>query len=152
MTVLWPWLYFLSFFFLMIRRPPRSTLFPYTTLFRSPGRGARARTAAAGRPGEDHATPQAAAPAGDARARARAFRRGWPQSHEAREPSRPDCAVGISLLPRRGSASRRARDAVRPRGTGGAGRGGHSARRLPALHAAGVTHPDRPRATNRRHR
>src|SRR2546430_4462820 len=38
------------FFFLMIRRPPRSTLFPYTTLFRSkrlgrfavrPSRGAR---------------------------------------------------------------------------------------------------------------
>src|SRR5438552_13999344 len=28
---------FLFFFFLMIRRPPRSTLFPYTTLFRSPG-------------------------------------------------------------------------------------------------------------------
>src|SRR5438477_10610545 len=27
------------FFFLMIRRPPRSTLFPYTTLFRSPGGG-----------------------------------------------------------------------------------------------------------------
>src|SRR5882672_12788393 len=27
---------FLFFFFLMIRRPPRSTLFPYTTLFRSP--------------------------------------------------------------------------------------------------------------------
>src|SRR5256884_6004706 len=27
----------LSFFFLMIRRPPRSTLFPYTTLFRSLG-------------------------------------------------------------------------------------------------------------------
>src|SRR3989449_8632242 len=26
----------MSFFFLMIRRPPRSTLFPYTTLFRSP--------------------------------------------------------------------------------------------------------------------
>src|SRR6266851_7307209 len=31
------------FFFLMIRRPPRSTLFPYTTLFRSqPKRRARA--------------------------------------------------------------------------------------------------------------
>src|SRR5207248_10474384 len=28
----------LFFFFLMIRRPPRSTLFPYTTLFRSLGR------------------------------------------------------------------------------------------------------------------
>src|SRR3712207_7694539 len=27
---------FIFFFFLMIRRPPRSTLFPYTTLFRSP--------------------------------------------------------------------------------------------------------------------
>src|SRR3712207_8016353 len=34
------------FFFLMIRRPPRSTLFPYTTLFRSgrrPGRRASSR-------------------------------------------------------------------------------------------------------------
>src|SRR5256885_16340432 len=30
------------FFFLMIRRPPRSTLFPYTTLFRS-GRAANHR-------------------------------------------------------------------------------------------------------------
>src|SRR3712207_7291683 len=29
---------FMSFFFLMIRRPPRSTLFPYTTLFRSAAR------------------------------------------------------------------------------------------------------------------
>src|SRR3712207_8104007 len=29
--------YLLLFFFLMIRRPPRSTLFPYTTLFRSSG-------------------------------------------------------------------------------------------------------------------
>src|SRR2546429_1464315 len=29
------WLRIVFFFFLMIRRPPRSTLFPYTTLFRS---------------------------------------------------------------------------------------------------------------------
>src|SRR6266481_8892142 len=36
---LWYFIY-LFFFFLMIRRPPRSTLFPYTTLFRSPGRPA----------------------------------------------------------------------------------------------------------------
>src|SRR3712207_7309771 len=28
----------MTFFFLMIRRPPRSTLFPYTTLFRSKAR------------------------------------------------------------------------------------------------------------------
>src|SRR5438477_3708123 len=31
-------LLFFLFFFLMIRRPPRSTLFPYTTLFRSEAR------------------------------------------------------------------------------------------------------------------
>src|SRR6266536_6573589 len=41
--------FFLIFFFLMIRRPPRSTLFPYTTLFRSgrprrPGSGCRWRS------------------------------------------------------------------------------------------------------------
>src|SRR5436309_11882124 len=55
------------FFFLMIRRPPRSTLFPYTTLFRSfgapvsqervqAGRGAASATAAPTRRGrsEEH--------------------------------------------------------------------------------------------------
>src|SRR5437899_10584479 len=54
---------FFFFFFLMLLRPPRSTLFPYTTLFRSrrcewpgvsptglPGRGARARLPPAERP------------------------------------------------------------------------------------------------------
>src|SRR2546422_4448683 len=30
--------FYIFFFFLMIRRPPRSTLFPYTTLFRSRAR------------------------------------------------------------------------------------------------------------------
>src|SRR5690606_40233036 len=35
--------------FSVARRPPRSTLFPYTTLFRSARAGARAREAAAGR-------------------------------------------------------------------------------------------------------
>src|SRR2546430_7394543 len=47
------WLrHFFLFFFLMIRRPPRSTLFPYTTLFRSsPTSAAPASvTATAGRP------------------------------------------------------------------------------------------------------
>src|SRR2546422_3626629 len=55
------WLCFV--FFLMIRRPPRSTLFPYTTLFRShalvlaarerpdPAIGERRRVAALQRPG-----------------------------------------------------------------------------------------------------
>src|SRR2546422_3762136 len=36
-------MYIFSFFFLMIRRPPRSTLFPYTTLFRSPFASRRSR-------------------------------------------------------------------------------------------------------------
>src|SRR6266850_2349346 len=35
-------IFLLFFFFLMIRRPPRSTLFPYTTLFRSDAHAARA--------------------------------------------------------------------------------------------------------------
>src|SRR5215813_15183169 len=37
MFITWKYcvLFFVLFFFLMIRRPPRSTLFPYTTLFRS---------------------------------------------------------------------------------------------------------------------
>src|SRR5476651_2834122 len=35
------------FFFLMIRRPPRSTLFPYTTLFRSTEFGRRRHCASA---------------------------------------------------------------------------------------------------------
>src|SRR3712207_8440099 len=46
------------FFFLMIRRPPRSTLFPYTTLFRSlpaAGRRQRAADAAAGVAGHPRA-------------------------------------------------------------------------------------------------
>src|SRR6266496_6224254 len=46
------YLLFFSFFFLMIRRPPRSSLFPYTTLFRSGARSpARSlgATAAVGR-------------------------------------------------------------------------------------------------------
>src|SRR3982750_4933375 len=44
------------FFFLMIRRPPRSTLFPYTTLFRS-GRSP---------PGQGHRPPRRTRPAHDA--------------------------------------------------------------------------------------
>src|SRR5258708_38846987 len=42
---------FFLFFFLMIRRPPRSTLFPYTTLFRSVAQGrGRKRPGPAGKP------------------------------------------------------------------------------------------------------
>src|SRR5260370_24855145 len=52
----------MRFFFLMIRRPPRSTLFPYTTLFRSPlGRDSEilgAQTRAEGAADMPIATPE----------------------------------------------------------------------------------------------
>src|SRR2546426_12652464 len=54
--------HYCSFFFLMIRRPPRSTLFPYTTLFRSrvvtcrsaPGDAHAGRVSRAGAPQSGH--------------------------------------------------------------------------------------------------
>src|SRR2546430_12288132 len=59
------------FFFLMIRRPPRSTLFPYTTLFRS---SARPRPAGRARRGGGPRGLRRR-PCGGARAR-------WPRSEE----------------------------------------------------------------------
>src|SRR3712207_7877699 len=53
-----------SFFFLMIRRPPRSTLFPYTTLFRSPPRSRSSGTASP----LDRCRTTACAPRGTGRA------------------------------------------------------------------------------------
>src|SRR3712207_7493597 len=71
-------MYCLSFFFLMIRRPPRSTLFPYTTLFRSGGRD-RALHAGGGR--------------ADAQVRAAGIRQGEEgggEAHPLREDARGD--------------------------------------------------------------
>src|SRR3989454_5119718 len=79
----------LAFFFLMIRRPPRSTLFPYTTLFR-PRSGA---SAAAGRPRGD----RPGATSGSAPGRRRAARPGRPGR---RGPS-------VELSRRRGWTGRR---------------------------------------------
>src|SRR2546430_4495565 len=45
----------ICFFFLMIRRPPRSTLFPYTTLFRSRAHGGGREHARAAQHGRVHA-------------------------------------------------------------------------------------------------
>src|SRR3989442_3286180 len=50
------------FFFLMIRRPPRSTLFPYTTLFRSP----RSRHSRPLAPRELRGLPRSATPTASA--------------------------------------------------------------------------------------
>src|SRR5260221_5035841 len=54
------------FFFLMIRRPPRSTLFPYTTLFRSHD-GGSGHVAASGADMDSDAQPVSGSPEGYAR-------------------------------------------------------------------------------------
>src|SRR6266850_5585606 len=69
-------------FFLMIRRPPRSTLFPYTTLFRSRRRAGRAERGHAG-----HRRHHRAHRRRDARRRRRAHNPGLPGTRV--EPDRP---------------------------------------------------------------
>src|SRR5258708_18064977 len=77
-----------AFFFLMIRRPPRSTLFPYTTLFRSqpPTQSVRVRMTFA-----QHAVPDQAG-RNDYRAR-----RGRSEEHTS-ELQSPDHLVCRLLL------------------------------------------------------
>src|SRR3712207_7392512 len=50
--------FLVSFFFLMIRRPPRSTLFPYTTLFRSAHRQRELHQPGSARGPRQHAVEQ----------------------------------------------------------------------------------------------
>src|SRR3989449_10307927 len=78
------------FFFLMIRRPPRSTLFPYTTLFRSDGRLAFRL--------------ESAAPADQIRERLRAagdVESGTPPEEEERRAAAPAAAAGAAGGPPR---------------------------------------------------
>src|SRR5262245_65228346 len=65
-------MFFSYFFFLIIRRPPKSTLFPYTTLFRSQ-LSARGREQRALRPASPPARPGRRPHARGRRARPRAF-------------------------------------------------------------------------------
>src|SRR2546422_7985512 len=58
---------FFVFFFLMIRRPPRSTLFPYTTLFRSRPAPRRRLRSSLPRPLPRHAPRAPGAPQADGR-------------------------------------------------------------------------------------
>src|SRR5438270_9621887 len=80
----------------MIRRPPRSTLFPYTTLFRSAGRGSRPWTASAC----DRRFPVADAARVDGRAAG---------SHAPRLSHAPLVRAGLHLLGRVGLGRHRAR-------------------------------------------
>src|SRR2546422_7991923 len=85
---------FLLFFFLMIRRPPRSTLFPYTTLFRSlpaDGEGGRLRpaTASVGRGAEvPRELPGGGRAGGQPRPRERLVGQGRPHSLAGTQPQR----------------------------------------------------------------
>src|SRR5947207_12298522 len=62
----------------MIRRPPRPTLFPYTTLFRSAGRRRHRPAARAGEAGEGHASAAGGAGGGAGLATAAGPRAGPP--------------------------------------------------------------------------
>src|SRR5256885_7972657 len=61
--------YCMYFFFLMIRRPPRSTLFPYTTLFRSRSCPRRRGTRSAPAPASESGGRTGDTPRGAPRAR-----------------------------------------------------------------------------------
>src|SRR3712207_7202564 len=75
----------------MIRRPPRSTLFPYTTLFRSREQvhaGARAQAGAAGAGGPAPSDPDAAGARAARRQLRRARGQGGPGGGEDRKSTR----------------------------------------------------------------
>src|SRR3712207_8062631 len=76
------------FFFLMIRRPPRSTLFPYTTLFRSGA--AAARGSARARQTVGPARPAAPLPWGGG------VRNGWRDETSHRRPDRKSTRLNSS--------------------------------------------------------
>src|SRR3712207_6846333 len=74
----------------MIRRPPRSTLFPYTTLFRSRGAGARGDAARPGGPAAGRVVGgHPAGGLGGAGRGGRAADRGERERRLARDPRRP---------------------------------------------------------------
>src|ERR1044071_10223491 len=82
----------LSFLFLMIRRPPRSTLFPYTTLFRSDGdRGRR----------HDHRWLDRQAPG---------VREARSEEHTSELQSRVDISYAVFCLTKKNENSRNDRD------------------------------------------
>src|SRR5256885_12046061 len=85
------------FFFLMIRRPPRSTLFPYTTLFRSVRVEAACRVA-----GNDtdrlEREGRAAVPLRAAAARCAAPARHQPRSEEHTSELQSPCNLVCRLL------------------------------------------------------
>src|SRR5215216_4134327 len=140
------------FFFLMIRRPPRSTLFPYTTLFRSPPRHAGTpdeRHPAAGRHRRRHHPVQGGRGRGRRRDRAGprrgpdALDRGRDRGRAGARPRRPGGRRrgdqhgrdGRAARPHRPAGGAGDRLARRPgRGRGGPARPRPGGRPVPGLH------------------
>src|SRR6266480_6736031 len=80
-------MFLLFFFFLMIRRPPRSTLFPYTTLFRS-----RYRCSLPGLAG--FAGPRCTEPEVP-RSGTRTISRECREKSSTASPAQPECGLGF---------------------------------------------------------
>src|SRR5882762_1786174 len=121
-------LVFIFFFFLMIRRPPRSTLFPYTTLFRShpsdPRRAQGGRVPAPAAPVGLRSRAGAHEPRLHRRALSRAHRRAHGNGSRDRPLDRPH--RGVSGRDRRG---------FRADGRGGRARAVRQCLRVPLLAA-----------------
>src|SRR5260370_27809454 len=105
------------FFFLMIRRPPRSTLFPYTTLFRSAaqafGEAQRGAAAKRGGDGMEVCFPRLRR---NARGDVGHARRGDDLAAALECKPHPHLHAGAGLLPPRGypAGAHRAEHGVRP--------------------------------------
>src|SRR5258708_17188856 len=94
------------FFFLMIRRPPRSTLFPYTTLFRSGAE--RMRTPAGGRSRAAPAWPSS--PDRSPRSRSR---RSEEHTSELQSPDHLVCRLLLEKKKEKGASCSGTRDVSR---------------------------------------
>src|SRR3712207_8686013 len=97
-----------TFFFLMIRRPPRSTLFPYTTLFRS--RTTLRRTSRTGRRARRCTRPSAARRATTAITRGR--RRTRSEEHTSELQSRQYLVCRLLLEKKKDSKEGRTRHII----------------------------------------
>src|SRR3712207_8648667 len=100
--------YVLCFFFLMIRRPPRSTLFPSTTLFRSGVRGVvrgARRADGAGLQPPRRARGQGRAVGGDPAVRAGAARRPRSEEHTSELQSRQYLVCRLLLEKKKSNAN-----------------------------------------------
>src|SRR6266403_979284 len=136
------------FFFLMIRRPPRSTLFPYTTLFRSRAPRTRARsgggrpTRGAARRARSHRRRRGRARDRLALPRRRGVRRAGRAARALRALAAPGSGCYRGGLMRAGRAVRHARHVVL--GLSNDAGGPSAARALRALRCSDAPRPRRP--------